>query len=101
MLSVNGKLICKPYKEAIGIKTEVRKGMAIVRQKVNLVGIELLVGAIIDGQSLPASSLVYIQEDKFAQGPYTVERKSDSLAEPFIVVNSDDVVFVEERAKKA
>ena len=94
MITVNNKLLVRPYKDGIGLKTEVKKGVAFVRQKINLIGVELVVDAKINDKMYPAGSKVYLLEEHFAQGQYTIERQSPDIEGPFVIIDSMHVVAV-------
>jgi hypothetical protein len=97
MLTVNNKLIVRPYKDAIGLKTEVKKGVSFVRQKINLVGVELVVDAKINNIDVKAGSKVYLLEENFATGQYTVERQSPDIEGAFVIIDSSHVIAVDHK----
>lgn len=96
--SLNETLIVEKYKLGQGLKpTGEDKGFAFIKQKVDIVGLKLLVEARLDGTYLPTGSMIYIEEDKLSTQPWAKSvRKSVALEEQeFILVPLREVAFID------
>jgi hypothetical protein len=98
--SMNNRFICEPYKGDRALKAVSSNGFAIVQQKVNIVGLKVLVDAVIfcgamQGISWPKGSVVHIKEEllftqQWAQKVY----ESSAVEGKFIIVDASQVEFV-------
>lgn len=96
--SLNDQLIVEKYKLGQGIKsTGEDKGFAFIKQKIDMVGLKLLVEARIDGTYLPTGTMVYLEEDKLNTQPWAKAiRKSAALGDQeFIVVPLREIAFID------
>jgi hypothetical protein len=96
--SLNETLIVEKYKLGQGLKsTGEDKGFAFIKQKVDIVGLKLLVEARLDGTYIPVGSMVYVEEDKLSTQPWSKSvRKSPPLGDQeFILVPLREVAFID------
>jgi hypothetical protein len=95
MRSFNRKIICEPYVSKGAIESEVKKGMAFVKQKSKVVGLTILMDAHIDEKTvLKKGSSVYILEETLHnQTNYQKPLTSEAVETPFVVVDFGHVVF--------
>jgi len=74
MISIYNNIVCKPIPYAGGLKSEVKSGVAFVKQKVDIVSLEVLFDAQVVESGLkytiPAGSLVYVKEERMATMPW-------------------------------
>jgi len=97
-LSFNNTVICKPHSLAGGLKAEIRSGVAFVKQKMDIIPLEVLQNSsIMEGQSsirVPAGATVYVREEKLTTMPWgkTVQRLKGA---DVILVPGAEVVGVE------
>jgi hypothetical protein len=94
--SFNGKLVLEAYKHT-ELKAEIRAGWAQLSQKNNLKGLQVLVQAVLpDGTLIPAGSTAYLKEEFLSTSPVVKNKlKSDSLTGEFILVNLNEVEYVD------
>lgn len=96
MMALNNKFILRPYQQGQGIKTEIRGGLALPGQKLNLVPLEMLASSKIDDVVYPEGSLAYLAEDSLMTGDWAKKiRKAPGIDGEFIVVDSQFVIAVE------
>jgi hypothetical protein len=69
-ISLNNNIICKPHNLSGGLKSEVKSGLAFVKQKQDVIGLEvLLTSRLVEGENIstiPAGSIVYIREERIS-----------------------------------
>ena len=100
MIALNGLFILEPYEQGQGIRPEIRSGLALPGQKLNLVSLKLLADSKVDGQVFPAGSIAYIQEDILMTAPWAkVTRKAEGIEGQFILVESRYVSAVKPKAE--
>lgn len=98
MISFNRKIVCEPYVSKGAIESEIKKGMAFVKQKSKVIGLKILMEAKIDEKTtLPKGFLVYILEEVLhTQTNYQKPLTCDAIKEPFVLVDFGHVIFVGE-----
>ena len=99
MISLNNKLILKPYEGDKKLKAEVKGGFAKVSQKTNLVGLEVLTNASIilnGGQvTIEAGSIAYFREEVLYAHEWSKKKhRADFIDEEFIIADYSNVVAV-------
>jgi len=95
MIALNGLFILEPYAQGQGIRPEIRNGLALPGQKLNLVPLKLLVDSKVDGQVFPAGSIAYIPEDLLMTSQWAkMVRKAEGIDGQFIMVESRHVSVV-------
>lgn len=99
MKSYNRKILCEPYISKGAIESEVKKGMAFVKQKSKVVGLKVLIDAQIDENIIiKKGSFVYVLEEILHnQTSYQKPLTADVINEPFVVIDFGHVVFTGER----
>lgn len=94
--SFNRKIVCEPYKGSTGLKSKVTRGVAVVQQKTEVVGLKVLRDAKIDDSlELSAGDVVFIKEETLhtiKQYQYPLE--CEAIEEPFVIVDFGHVDFV-------
>lgn len=89
MIALNSLFILRPYQQGQGIKTEIRGGLALPGQKLNLVGLELVADSKIEGNTFKAGSVAYIAEDLLMGHDWAKKvRRAPGIEGEFIVVES-------------
>lgn len=104
MMSLNNKLILKPYKGERKLKAEVSGGFARVSQKTKLVGLELLATStvILNGAqiTLDKGSVAYFEEEVlYAQDWSKKVFTSDFIDEEFIVADYAHVRVIGQKSE--
>ena len=94
--SFNGKLILEAYKQT-EIRAEIKSGWATPNQRSCLKGLKVLFDArLSDNVLVPAGSTAFIKEESLHTQPWAKNKlKCDSLTEEFIIVNMNEVEYVE------
>lgn len=95
--STNQMIICKPYVGAKGLRAKVSSGMAVVQQKTEVVGLEVLRDARIDKDTvIKKGSVVYIKEEILFtyKDTYSVPLSCGEIGEPFVLAHYAHVAFV-------
>lgn len=97
--SVNHLVICEPYKNNKAIKSKISHGVAVIQQKVGVVGLKVLKDAVIDDKlTIKAGSVVFIKEEiLFTHNPYSQILECLDISEPFTLINFGHVVFVKDK----
>jgi hypothetical protein len=99
MISLNNLFILKPYQQGQGIKTEIRGGLALPGQKLNLVGLELVADAQVEGRTFKAGSKAYIAEDLLMTQDWAKKvRRATGIDGEFIIVESRHISAVQDSA---
>jgi len=99
MIALNNLFILEPYEQGQGIRPEIRSGLALPGQKLNLVPLKLLVDSKVDGQVFLAGSTAYIPEDILMTAQWAkTARKAEGIEGQFIVVESRYVSIVKPKA---
>ena len=98
--SLNDQLIVEPYKHGQGLQSEIKNGLAFVKQKIDLIGLTLLAEArLSDGNYLPVGTVVYIPEDVLnlntSQWAKNVRKCAALGDKEFIVVDKKHVVLID------
>lgn len=98
MKSFNRKILCEPYVSKGAATSEIKKGMAFVKQKSAVVGLKVLMDAQIDDKiTIKKGDSIYILEEVLHnQTSYQKPLTSDALKEPFVLIDFGHVVFVGE-----
>jgi hypothetical protein len=98
IIALNGLFILEPYQQGQGIRTEVRAGLALPGQKLNLVPLKLKADTKVDGQLFKAGSIAYIPEDILMTSQWAkLTRKAPDIDGEFILVESRYVSAVKPR----
>jgi hypothetical protein len=98
MIALNGLFILEPYQQGQGIRTEVRAGLALPGQKLNLVPLKLMADSKVDGQIFKSGSIAYIQEDILMTAQWAkLTRKAPGIEGEFIIVESRYVSAVKQK----
>lgn len=95
--SVNHIIVCKPYKGARGLKAKISSGVAVVQQKTEVIGLEVLRDAKINENTVvKKGSMVYIKEEILYahKDTYSVELTCEDIGEPFILAHYAHVAFI-------
>lgn len=94
--SLNNKLVVETYKGGREIRKTVTNGFAMPSQKMNLVGLEVLMDAkMADGSVIPAGSKAYIREEILFSGAFAKKvLECDFMKEPFIVAERENFDFI-------
>lgn len=95
--SINNIIICKPYKGARGLKSKIHSGVAVVQQKTEVIGLEVLKDARInENLTIKAGDIVYIKEELLYthKDTYSLELSCKDIGEPFVLANYAHVAFV-------
>lgn len=82
MNSLNDLVICKPKIDAGGIKQEVSNGFAKVIQKIEIVGLEVLVDA---KEGISKGDTVFVREERLTTQPW---------AKTVLKLNGEHVILV-------
>lgn len=99
--SLNGLFILKPYQQGQGIRTEMRGGLALPGQKLNLVALPLLANVKLDGKEIKQGSVAYIPEDLLMTSEWAKKiRKADGIEGEFIVVENRYVYAIGEESEE-
>ena len=99
--SLNGLFILKPYQQGQGIRTEMRGGLALPGQKLNLVALPILVNAKLDSKEVKQGSLAYIPEDILMTSEWAKKlRKAEGIEGEFIVVESRYIYAIGEESEE-
>ena len=98
--SLNNRVLVEPYKKT-ELKAEVRNGMAMISQKVNLKGLKLMADADLTVQGcfvcLKAGDILYFREDQLHMAPGIKDVLSaDVIDGPFIILDASLVQFARE-----
>lgn len=90
------KLIVEAYQYK-GLESEFKGGIARPVQKNNLKGLRVLIQAnLADGTIVPVNSIAYIKEELLFSHPAMKNKlKCDTLSGEFIVVNLQDVEYID------
>jgi hypothetical protein len=89
IITLNGLFILEPYQQGQGIRTEVRAGLALPGQKLNLVPLKLKANTKIDGQLFKEGSIAYVAEDILMTSQWAkLTRKATGIDGEFIIVES-------------
>lgn len=89
MKSTNGNLILKPYEGVRKLEAKVSSGFATVKQKTNLIGLELLV----DSEDYYKGTILYFLEETLYHRPWSKKVFECSEIEgKFIIGLASDVV---------
>lgn len=97
--SINGRVLVEPYKKT-ELKAEIRSGMAMISQKVNLKGLKLMADACIPsgmlgGIDLKAGDIAYFREDQLHMCPGIKDvLNADTIEGPFIILDANMIQFV-------
>ena len=95
MIALNGLFILEPYEQGQGIRTEIRGGLALPGQKLNLVPLKLKADSKVEGQTFLAGSIAFVPEDLLMTSPWAkLVRKAEGIEGQFIVVESRYVTAV-------
>lgn len=98
MYTLNDKLLVEPYKLGQGLKPEIRNGLAVVEQKVNLVGLKLLADAKLNsGEILEKGAVIYFREEDLCNKMSVWaqrQMKSDFTEDKFLIADKKDVVAI-------
>lgn len=98
IVTLNNLFILEPYQQGQGIRTEVRAGLALPGQKLNLVPLKLKADAKVDGQIFKAGSVAYIPEDVLMTAQWAkMTRKAPDIEGEFILVESRYVSAVKQK----
>lgn len=100
MRSFNNKLILEPYEGEKGLKANVSKGFATVKQKSNLVGLKLLTPALVSTSKgeldLKEGQIIYFEEEILATIGWSRKiYECEDLSVKFIVGDFSHVVMVQ------
>lgn len=68
MRSINGLVLCKPMKNAGQLSTEIRGGIATVKQKKDIVAVDVLFDS--DCLGVAAGDVVFMKEEDLATQPW-------------------------------
>lgn len=95
MIALNGLFLLEPYQQGQGIRTEVRSGLALPGQKLNLVPLKLKANSKVDGVVFEEGSTAYVPEDILMTSPWAkLTRKAPGIEGEFIVVENRYVYAV-------
>lgn len=98
LISLNNLFILRAYQQGQGIRAEIKGGLALPGQKLNLVGLELLADAKVDNEKITKGSIAYIPEDFLMTHDWAKKvRKSEAVDGEFIAVESKYVYMVESK----
>lgn len=94
--SYNKQIICEPYRGSTGIKSKISSGVAVIQQKVGVIGLKVLQDAVIDTETtLKAGDIVYIREEILhTNKPYSQALECKDIKVPFALINFAHVAFV-------
>lgn len=98
--AMNNRFILEPYQGDRALKAQNASGFAIVQQKVNVVGLKVMVDAIVfvgaqTGILWPKGSVAYIREELLFTAPWAQKVfESEGVDGKFIIVDSINVEFV-------
>jgi hypothetical protein len=71
--SSNNNVICKPFKLSSGLTAEVTSAFAVVKQKVDVVALEVAVESIVTGpptERLSPGSKIFVKEERLSTMPW-------------------------------
>lgn len=94
--SFNRKIVCEPYKAKAGLKSKINRGVAVVQQKTEVIGLKVLIDAKVDNElQLKTGDIIYVKEETL----HTVKSYQNALEcpdikEPFVIVDFGHVDFV-------
>jgi len=99
MMSLNGKLLLKPYEGERKIKANVSGGFATIAQKSSLIGLELLVDfqyvTMTHSERIEKGRFVYFQEELLYASDWARKTyECESVKEKFIIADIGSVVCV-------
>jgi len=73
-VSLNNNVVCKPHSMSGGLRSEVKHGVAFVKQKVDIVALEVVQASrVIENDNvtvLPAGTIIYIYEERLMTMPW-------------------------------
>ena len=94
--SYNKQIICEQYQGSKGIKAKISSGVAVIQQKVGVIGLKVLQDAVIDSDTiLKKGDTVYIKEEILhINTPYSQNLECSDIKEPFALINFAHVAFV-------
>lgn len=95
IVSVNDKVICKPYEGKRKIDSQVVKGLATVKQKNSIVGLQVIADAKIGDFFIHENSVVYVSEE-FLFNAQTVLKpmECEAIDGNFILMDFRNILFV-------
>jgi hypothetical protein len=98
MKSFNRRLVCEPYTSKGAATSEVKRGMAFIKQKSAVIGLKVLMDAQIDDTIIikKGQSVYILEEVLHNQTAYQKPLTSDALKEPFVLVDFGHVIFTGE-----
>ncbi len=93
--SMNNRLVVKAYKKE-ALRANIQNGFARPDQKVTVKGLEVLMDAkLVDGTFVPKGSTAYIREELLHTAQWAQKiLESDTLGQPFLIVDLANVEFV-------
>lgn len=95
--STNQMIIVKPYEGSKGLKAKISSGVAVVQQKTEVIGLEVLRDARINNDlTIKKGSIVFIKEEILAthSNIYSVSLSCSEISEPFVLAHYSHVAFV-------
>lgn len=97
MHSINNLFILEPYDSGQGIRPEVRGGLSLPGQKLNLKPLKIVVDSVVDGKTYKAGATAYIAENLLMTHQWAKDvRTAPGVEGSFIVVESKYVSIVTE-----
>lgn len=95
LVSVNNKVICKPYKKEAKLKPKQTGGFAYIEQKTKFVALEVLLSFETKDVKLSAGDFVFVREETaHTTSDFTKIFSCDTVKEDFISVDFGYVEFV-------
>lgn len=89
LTTINNLFMLEPYMQGQGIRSEIRAGLALPGQKLNLVPLKLLADAILGDRVFKKGSLAMIAEDTLMTQQFAKQvRKAPGVEGEFILVDA-------------
>jgi len=103
-ISFNNNVVCKPHSLSGGLRSEIKSGVAFVKQKVDIVALEVVQASrIIENEVvtlLPAGTTVYIREERLMTMPWGKQVQKLKDVE-IILVPGNEIVGADFEAPEA
>jgi hypothetical protein len=95
--SINNLVVCKPYGGSRGLRANVSSGVAVLQQKTQVIGLEVLMDA--EDLGISKGDLVYVKEEILYnhKDTYSNPLKCEKVDGPFILAHYAHVVMVEKK----
>lgn len=96
MMSINGKVLCKPYTGKKSLQTKVRSGLAEVIQKSQLIGLQVVAKAKLpSGDILEVGQTIFFAEaDLMNFGVFRDVKNCPEIEGDFVAAPSELIVCV-------